>query len=310
MLSPTVLITGAAGFIGQHLTRELSDVGCDVHGVDWADGDLREPGVFQRHLGRFSPDVVVHLAAQVGRLFGEDDLCHTVTENAMMTTLIANACGHAGVRLVYASTSEIYGDMGDTWCSERFFNAEYGSLDPVYSAKLPHNLYGLSKRWGEEAAQLYAPDGLVCLRLSMPYGPGVVPGRGRAALPNMLWQAATGQPVVVHRGAERSWCWVGDTVRGIRMIMESGQEGAFNVGRNEPRFPMEEIASMCCAMAGASLDLIQVVDPPGPQTLVKRLDCSKLEGLGWSPDVELAEGIQEVWDWVKHFDANGVYRDS
>lgn len=302
-----VLITGAGGFIGQHLLRELSYTGHIVGGVDWADGDLREPGVFQRHLDEKKPDTVVHLAAQVGRLFGEDDLCHTITENALMTTLIANACGHAGVRLVYTSTSEIYGDMGEEWAREDFFDPSGLNPHPYFNATLPHNLYGLTKRWGEEVSQLYAPEGLICLRLSMPYGPGVVPGRGRAALPNMLWQAATGQDIIVHRGAERSWCWVGDTARAIRMIMDSGESGAFNVGRNEPRVRMEDIARQCCVMALASKDLIKIVDPPGPQTLVKRLDCTRLHNLGWEPEVDLDVGMVEVWNWVRQFDRDSSF---
>lgn len=304
-MTERILITGSEGFIGSHLTHELQAQGHDVYGHDWNDGDLREPGVFLRQLEKYDPSTVVHLAAQVGRLFGEDDLCHTVTENAMMTTLIANACGHQGRRLVYASTSEIYGDFAESWAKESAFSGFGGANTAI----LPHNLYGLTKRWGEEAAALYAPDGLICLRLSMPYGPGVVPGRGRAALPNMLWQAATGQDIITHRGAERSWCWVGDTVRGIRLIMESGQDGAFNVGRNDPRVKMEDIAHWACDIAGADHALVKVVDPPGPQTLVKRLDCSRLQSLGWEPRVELEEGVAQVWDWVKRFDAEGRLKD-
>ena len=49
--------------------------------------------------------------------------------------------------------------------------------------KIPYNLYGLTKRWGEEACQLYCPQGLKVLRLSMPFGPGLLPGKGRALRP-------------------------------------------------------------------------------------------------------------------------------
>ncbi len=86
-----ILVTGASGFIGKNLVTELSKHHVVV-GIDRPEGDLREPGVFSSHLDRVGPDVVVHLAAQVGRLFGEDDLIHTVQSNAQMTTLVAQAC--------------------------------------------------------------------------------------------------------------------------------------------------------------------------------------------------------------------------
>jgi nucleoside-diphosphate-sugar epimerase len=304
-----VLITGSSGFIGRHLTRELTEHGHEVLGCDrnyteeghvgWrgivANDDLRNPGVFASYLDAAAPDVVVHLAAQVGRLFGEDDLIHTVTSNAQMTTLIAHACGEAGVRLVYGSTSEIYGDNGNTICDE---------IEGPFT--LPHNLYGLSKRWGEESILLYceAPQP-VLQRFSMPYGPGVVPGRGRAALPNILWQAVNRMEMPIHRGAERSWCWIGDTVRAVRLVLESGRSGPFNVGRDDNPVLMEEVARRACAMTGCPLDLIKLIDPPARQTVVKRLATDRVRELGWRPEVELDEGMDRVLDWVKLFDRRG-----
>lgn len=290
-------ITGVSGFVGQWLARELVDAGHVVFGIDrkpWAwfeVGDLTDERVVVRWLAKTRPDVVVHLAAQVGRVFGEEDLRHTVRANAELTTVLAKACGQRAIRLVYASTSEVYGDHGDKVCRE----------DTPW--KLPHNLYGLSKRWGEEACRLYAPDGLVIVRLSMPYGPGAPPGRGRRAMDTMLWQAHHRMPLTVHRGAERSWCWVGDTVRGIRLAMECG--GVFNIGRDDDPRTMLDIARMACALAGAPESLIREVDPPAAQTVVKRLSTDKLQALGWSPTVDIADGMKQVYEWVSGFDRDG-----
>jgi len=298
-----VLITGGRGFIGQNLTEELVGSGYHVASVDWRDSeanDLRQPNVFQHHLDVQKPDVVIHLAAQVGRLQGEDDLVFTVQENAQMTTLVANACSLSGAKLMFASTSEIYGDWGDDPVFE----------DMAYKSK-PINLYGLTKWWGEQVCDMYwdmngrRPEELFHLRLSMPYGTGVEPGRGRAALPNMLWQAQNSLPIPVHRFSGRSWCWVGDTVRGMRMILESGLGGAWNVGRSDNFTSMRDIAEMSCDMAGASWDLIEEVDPPGPQVLVKKLRMDKLLSLGWTPTVSLTDGMQEIYNWVSQFDAEG-----
>ena len=291
-----VLITGNAGFIGTHLWRELDRHGYDLCGHDKQDGDLTTPGVFAAHLDSCEPDLVIHLAAQVGRLFGEQDLTHTISSNATMTALVAYACGTAKIPVLYASTSEAYGDWGDTLCFE--------GMVP----RLPHNAYGLSKRHGEEFLQLYAPENLKIVRLSMPAGPGAPPGVGRRALDTMLWQAHHQMPLCVHRGAERAWCHVSDTVRGIRMVIEQGSAGVYNIGRDDNPVSMLALAEMCCDLAGAPRELIGEVDPPGAQTVVKRLSTRKLRELGWQPTLELPAILDDIYRWVQNFDRDGVYR--
>lgn len=292
-----IAITGSRGFVAGRLIDELENNGHEVFGIDLLDGEsnnLLSEGVFKNWLESVSPDLCYHLAAQVGRVFGEQDVSHTVRENAELTTIVAKWCGELGIRLAYVSTSEVYGDQGDADCDE------YGKLI------LPHNLYGLSKRWGEEAAQLFAPNNLVIARLSMPYGPGVPPGKGRRAMDTMLWQAHHGIPLTVHAGAERSWCWVGDTVRGLRMIIEQPDSGIWNIGRDDDTRSMMEIARKACEIAGASYDLIQEVPAPAMQTVVKRLSTDRIRQLGWTPQVELDEGMKMVYEWVKKFDIDSV----
>lgn len=288
-----VLLTGGRGFIGRWLFEELARHGHDPHAIDLEDGDLRVPGVAAALVKLLVPDVVVHLAAQVGRLHGEDDLRYTIESNALMTALVASATHEAGARLVYTSTSEVYGDQAEQVCDEH--DGPWG---------LPHNLYGLSKRWGEEAARLYTDD-VTIVRPSMPYGPGVPPGRGRAALPNILWQATTGQRIPIHRGAARSWCWIGDVVRGFRLVIENGEGGTFNLGRDDDEISMVDAAELACKMVGASPLLVDVIDPPAAQTVVKRLSTARLESLGWAPAVELAVGMARLLPWVQSFDAAG-----
>lgn len=293
-----VLITGGKGFIGSHLTAALSGRDYDVcvldrHGDEPI--DLLHPGAITFPLKKHRPDVVVHLAAQVGRLFGEADVRNSVRSNAEMTATVACACADLGVRLMYASTSEVYGDQGDATCDEH--EGPFG---------LPHNIYGLSKRWGEEVCRLYMPaDALTVMRFSMPYGTGVVPGHGRAALPNILWQAHTRQPIPIHRGAERSWCWIDDTIRGIVLLLEGGHHGPWNIGRDDDPRLLRDLAELACDMTGAPRSLIEDADPPAAQTVVKRLATEKLRGLGWRPTVEIEEGMARVLEWVARFDSQG-----
>lgn len=296
-----ILITGSSGFIGTHLSRELRSVGHTVTGMDYKDGPGQDASDFRavRSLLESSrAEVIVHLAAKVGRLFGEDDVMETIRDNAGMTAVVAQAAGELGVRMVYASTSEVYGDNGPALCQE---------IDGPWS--LPHNIYGLSKLWGEDACKLYAPDGFTALRFSMPYGPGLPAGRGRAAIINMLWQAKNGMPIPVHIGAERSWCWIGDTVVGARIAIERG-EGAYNIGRDDDPVSMERIAQLACIIAGGDQNLVEMIAAPQRQTVVKRLSTARIRKLGWSPQTALYDGMLETFEsWVRHLDESGAYVD-
>lgn len=302
-----ILVTGGHGFIGSHLARELRDHGHEVMVTDYPH-DLLAPEVARREIDAARASVVVHLAAQVGRVFGEDDVARSITSNATMTANVARACAVRGARLVYCSTSEVYGDQGGASCYE-------GGPEV-----LPHGIYGLSKRFGEDVARLYAPEGLQIVRLSMPYGPGLPAGRGRAALINFLWNASRGDLLTVHRGGKRCWCWIGDTVRGFRLVIEDGEQshsalasghgvGVYNIGRDDNETEMFRVAEMACDLVGAERSLIREVDPPGRQTVVKRLSTRKLSALGWRPQVDLADGMGRTWDVMQAtYDAEGMPR--
>jgi len=288
-----ILVTGARGFIGSNLTPVLIEAGHSVFPVDLPDGDLTISGTIEQFIEKFEPDLIVHLAGLVGRLFGEDDPEATIQANALTTLYVARACATAGVRLAYASTSEAFGDHGTKDVSE----GNHGVL--------PHNLYGLSKRWGEEAAALYCSRKLQIFRLSMPYGPGLPAGRGRAALITFLWNAIHQKRITVHSGGRRCWCWVGDTVQGMRMIVEDGGDGVWTVGRDDNEVSMLDVAELCCEIACVSHDLIDVVEPPNNQTVVKRLEIKRLSAIGWCPEVGLMEGIRRTYAAVRDYDERG-----
>jgi len=294
-----IIVTGGAGFIGSHLSFELEQAGHEVVVLDLALSrwhDLRYPEIVDTHFDEHTDaDLCVHLAAKVGRLFGEEDPMETVTDNVGMTALVAQACGIRGIRLAYASTSEVYGDNGETICEEY--------MGPF---TLPHNLYGISKWFGEKVCEHFAPENLVIFRFSMPYGPGRPAGRGRAAIVNMLHQALYGKRIPVHRGSERSWCYVTDAVRAARLALELEEGGIYNVGRDDAARSMLYVAEYACYLAGADEKLIQEIDPPKMQTVVKRLATERIRSLGWEPEIELEEGMERTLEWVKTLDAQGA----
>jgi nucleoside-diphosphate-sugar epimerase len=294
------IVTGGAGFIGTHLCFELEQAGHEVEVLDiklsrWH--DLRFPEIVKTNFSEHSDaDICIHLAAKVGRLFGEDDPMETITDNVGMTALVAQQCGALDIRMAYASTSEVYGDNGEVVCDE--YRGPF---------TLPHNVYGISKFFGEDICHHYAPDALTIFRFSMPYGPGLPAGRGRAAIINMLHQAQHGKKIPVHKGAERSWCYVTDTVRATRLALEKSEGGIYNVGRDDDAVPMLKVAKIACELTGAvPKHLIEMVPPPQMQTVVKRLATDRVRALGWEPEVELEEGMQRTLEWVKTLDESGA----
>jgi nucleoside-diphosphate-sugar epimerase len=286
-----VHITGSNGFIATHLMSRLSShVGLSVSDIDFA----YDP---ENVLDDSNSDVVVHLGALVGREFGERDLAETINLNAISTALWAKACADRDIHFVYTSTSEAYGDMHGLDAEE------YGEMN------LPYNLYGLTKRWGEEAARLYCdPDKLTIARLAMPYGPGLPAGKGRAAIVNFLVDAYQGGKLQVHEGASRSWCWVGDTVDALSLLARTRQAGIYNVGRDDNETAMVDVAIMAMQLVAEhrkeeldmdwALEQIELVPAPANQVLVKRLPTDRIRALGWEPQVDLRHGMAATLAWL------------
>lgn len=308
-------VTGAAGYIGGHLTRALSAAGHEVRGQDTRpvrpgrSFDLSDDKARFHWLSGVKPELVVHLAARYGRVWCEDGLKETAYQNAGLTAELARDCAGLGIRLMYVSSSEVYGAA-----------AMQGPVDEA-SPLRPLNMYGMSKRWGEEAARLYAPEGLAVARLNMPYGPpavlplpGEVPlhsGRvgpaGYNALHTMLWQASHEMPIVVHRGTDRCYTWVADAIRGLVMIIESGKDGTWNVCRDDDYVSSAELARRCVKLAGSASEVTEE-EPGGQVTPRKHLSSARLRSLGWRPSVSLEDGMRETLAYVSMFDRESRWR--
>lgn len=265
------------GFIGSWLRADLAGAGHDVTMLPW---DVRRtlvpPGWDLSRL-----DMVVHLAARVGRLLCDRDPRDVIDTNAWGTYNVARACAAAGTRMLYVSSSEAAHD---------------------------NNLYGLTKRWGEDAAYLaFGGEDQLLLpaRLFMPYGPGHPPGHGRAALTNWLWQAMNSQTLTVHHPSSRPWCWVGDTVRGIRLLCEQetwrGLPPFVNVGRTDNIMLSKTVAERIVERYGADGARVELVDvPAGVAPWKSPVGYSLQElGLGWQPEVDLDDGVARTHTWLE-----------
>jgi nucleoside-diphosphate-sugar epimerase len=273
-----VLVTGASGFVGRALVEELRHNGraYDVHALERRDGDLAEQGVADNALAAMKPDVVVHAAARIGVARCEEEPLLALRSNVLATALVARSCADRGARLAYVSTADVYGavDQADE------------DTQPA-----PASFYALTKWWGEQVAYQDAPARLVVLRLANPYGPGIEPGQGKGALPTMLRQAEHGDPIPAFRGEGRSWLWIGDVTRAIRLVLESGADGILNIASDVAPVALTEAARLVCELTGASPELVEEIEPP-PCRVAPRIAVDRLRALGWRPEVGLEEGLR------------------
>jgi UDP-glucuronate 4-epimerase len=241
------MVTGAAGFIGSHLSARLIDGGVDVLGVDCFSShyerslkelniaslasekrfDLLEADLATADLTELiqNVDIVFHLAARPGVRDSWSDFADYVHSNINASRSLFDACAATGVRIVFASSSSVYGD-----------NAEL----PVDEQALLHPVspYGATKVMTEVLAGAYAASlGLeaIGLRYFTVYGPRQRPDMG---LSRFIEAASAGEPIRVFGDGRqlRDMTYVGDAVAATVAAAERGQPGAvYNVASCAPR---------------------------------------------------------------------------
>lgn len=297
-----ILISGAAGYIARHLIPELQArshvvIGTDqrrppgrLQDVQWVHANLLHPGAFEWMLHEIEPDIVVNLAAQIGRVWSNDDVSKTIRRNSELTAHVARACAARDVRLLHSSSSEVYGPQ---------------PLMTEATVPRPINLYGVTKLWGEQICQLYAQPQTTIARLFMPYGPGSFPGRGQNAMHTMLWMAHHRLKFTLHRGTTRSWTWVGDTARALALLIENPHvRGPINVGSMCDEVGAEELLDLVAAVTGQSVPY-EIVDPPADVSPHKRFTDDLLCALGWTPTKPLLDGMRETYEFISQYDRDG-----
>lgn len=291
------IVTGAAGFIGSHLSEALRERGDDVVAVD-SFTDYYDPAekeentrgldVLRLDLADESLDLdgvdgIFHLAGQPGvRSFG-DVFPLYLRRNVLATQRVLESASSAGVRLVYASSSSVYGD------AERYPTPEDTVPQPI-------SPYGITKLACEHLVRAYGIDA-VGLRYFTVYGP-----RQR---PDMLFRRlcdalAIGGTIELYGSGEqsRSFTEVADVVRATIAAMDAGPAGAiYNVGGGEEASVLDAIG-LLESIAGRTLD-VRRVDPARGDVRRTRADVSRIgEALGWEPHVPLADGLARMWAWA------------
>jgi nucleoside-diphosphate-sugar epimerase len=302
-----ILVTGALGFIGRYLVPYLTKrghevVSSDIYVRDYNDyvrADITSFEDLYKVFKKENIDQVIHMAGEVGRLVGEEHPQKMLYVNNIGTLNLIKLCLEYNSKLVYFSTSEVYGKLFNENVRVREEDLEKGS---VFTTT---NIYAMSKLFGEAIVKHYVENyGLNCVtvRPFMVYGPGEYPSRYRSALINFVQNALKGDKLTVHRGAERAWCYVSDFVDGLYLVMQqpfSGKYEAFNIGSDEYH-TMEEVARIVIDQCGGSYEQIEKIEPPRKfLSLSKQFSIEKIKRLGYEPKIPLKKGVELVIEWFR-----------
>ncbi len=303
-----IVITGAAGFIGSHLSEALLDRGHSVVGIDnLLTGDTANIAhlasrdfVFIKHdvtnyINVDGPvDAVLHWASPASPIDYLELPIPTLKVGALGTHKALGLAKAKGARFVIASTSEVYGDPLEHPQKESY----WGNVNPIG----PRGVYDEAKRFAEAMTTAYhryhGLDAKI-VRIFNTYGPRMRLRDGRA-VPAFMSQALTGEDVTIFGSGKqtRSFCYVSDLVDGIIRLMESDINDPVNIG-NPQEMTIEEIARVIIRLTGSSS---QIVYRPLPEDdpKVRQPDITRARTLlGWEPKVKLEEGLTRTLEYFR-----------
>src|SRR5881409_1103924 len=303
-----IVITGAAGFIGSHLSETLLDRGYEVIGVDnLLTGDTANIAhLVNRDFSFIKHDdanyiyiegpvhFVLHWASPASPIDYLELPIPTLKVGALGTHKALGLAKAKSARFVIASTSEVYGDPLEHPQQETY----WGNVNPVG----PRGVYDEAKRFAEAMTMAYhryhAVDTNI-VRIFNTYGPRMRLNDGRA-VPAFMSQALTGEDVTIFGDGTqtRSFTYVSDLVDGILRLMESDTNDPVNIG-NPHEVTIEEIARTIITLVGSRSKLVYrplPVDDPRQ----RRPDITRARTiLKWEPKVGLEEGLLKTVDYFK-----------
>lgn len=302
-----ILLTGAAGFLGSHLTTRLLASGHEVIGIDdlstgslnnltgalsnssftFVEHDVREP--FKADVG-----AILNFACPASPKNYQIDPVRTIETNFLGIINMLHLARESGARLVQASTSEVYGDPSVSPQPESY----WGNVNPIGI----RSCYDEGKRAAEtlcfDYKRQYGVDTRV-VRIFNTYGPNMAVGDGRV-VSNFIVQALQGHPITIYGDGSqtRSFCFVSDLVEGIySMLTADGPiDTPINLG-NPGEFSMLELAEKVVSITKSKSAI--VFEPlPQDDPRQRKPDISLAQSiLGWRPLVDLESGITKTAEY-------------
>ena len=296
-------MTGGAGFLGSHLCEYLLERDYRVLCLDNLESStlenvehLRDDAFEFVYRDVIEPiwidepiDVVYHLAALASPIDYLRQPLHSLKVGSHGTHHALGLAKWKRARFLLASTSEIYGDPLEHPQPESY----WGNVNPIG----PRGVYDEAKRYAEAMTMAYHRQQGVdtaIVRIFNTYGPHMRPNDGRA-IPNFVRQALANEPLTVYGDGSqtRSFCYVDDLIRGLHLLVESGEHLPVNLG-NPGEFTILELAETVLRLTGSSSEIVYEALPmDDPQQRQPDITRAK-ELLGWEPEIDLEEGLRRL----------------
>ena len=307
-MTKRALVTGAAGFLGSHLTDRLLSEGYSVLGVD--------------NLSTGDPENLAHLAGDPHFRFEELDICtpfdlgpvdtvfnlaspasppeylrlgiETLRVGSVGVENMLKVAARSRAGFLHASTSECYGDPLEHPQKESY----WGNVNPVG----PRSVYDEAKRFGEAMVMAYHRSRGVnthLARIFNTYGPRLHPGDGRV-VSNFMMQALRGERLTIYGDGRqtRSFCYVDDLIEAILRLARSEEHLPVNIG-NPEELTILECAQAVLEVTGSKSELC-FVDLPVDDPARRRPDITRARTLlGWEPRVGLKEGLKKSLEFFR-----------
>ncbi|MCL5125412.1 MAG: NAD(P)-dependent oxidoreductase [Deltaproteobacteria bacterium] len=296
-----ILITGSKGTLGSRLAEVLQIRGHEVWEVDlqhhkeerYLRADIGEYRQLERVFEQ-NYDYVFHLAAEFGRINGEEYYDTLWKTNVIGTRHILEWQLKKGFKLVFMSSSEIYGEATEPVLTEDF---------PMQKTIIQHNDYALTK-WVNEVQimnfERKHQSPIVRLRLFNAYGPGEYYHPYRSVVCLFVYRALHGIPYDVFEGYSRVFMYVDDLIPTIANAVDAFKPGeVYNVGGIEYR-SVKELSDLVLKYTGGDPKLVRYLPEDKHNTVSKRPDIRKaVADLGHNPRVLLEEGVPKTVEWMK-----------
>jgi UDP-glucuronate decarboxylase len=304
-----ILLTGAAGFLGSHISKKLIDNNHEVVGLDdlstgsiknieqlinhpkysFVEHDVRIP--YQAKV-----DAILNFACPASPVNYQKDPVRTIETNFLGMINLLHLANEIGARIIQASTSEIYGDPNQSPQKESY----WGNVNPIGI----RSCYDEGKRAAETLCFDYRRqhnlDARV-IRIFNTYGPNMAIGDGRV-VSNFIVQALRNEPINIYGDGKqtRSFCYVSDLVDGIYKLLQldKNPNSPLNLG-NPDEFTILELANLVVEVTNSMSEIVNNPLPSDdPRQRCPDISLAK-STLNWEPKIQLREGIEKTVEYFE-----------
>jgi len=296
-----ILVTGALGTIGRNLVRELRIRGHEVwlldlrhyHDDHYIRCDIHSYKQLERVFTTQKYDFVYHLAAEFGRWNGEDYYDTLWSTNVIGTKNIIRWQEKLGFRMIFTSSSEVYGDYDGVMSEDVMEKYEIKQLNDYAMTKWVNEMQTMN------SASMFGTE-TVRVRLFNTYGPGEFYSPYRSVNCVFCYRLLQNLPIIVYHGHKRTSTYVSDTVNALANIVSNFKEGeVYNLGGGDYH-DIETLAKYVLQSTGADRSLVNYKDSEPFTTKEKRIDNRKARrDLGFQVTVSLEDGVRRTVEWMR-----------